>query len=102
MRVTVSGGGSSDDHGNTRADATSLSLGSSRSGRIDTASDTDFFRVQVTDSGTLTVYTTGNLDAEGELQDSSGRVLERDSDDGTGTNFRIERSVSSGDYYVKV
>ena len=92
----------SDDHSSTRSGATSLSLGSSRSGQIETGIDIDYFRVQVTGSGTLTVYTTGSLDTTGELQSSSGSVLASDDDGGSGSNFSIERSVSSGTYYIKV
>ena len=102
VRVTVSSGGGSDDHGNTRSDATSLSLGSSRSGRIETGSDVDYFRVRVSGSGTLTVHTTGSLDTRGELQSSSGSILTSNDDGGSGRNFRIQRSVSAGTYYVKV
>ena len=97
-----SGGGSSDDHSNTRSGATSLSLGGSRSGRIQTGDDVDYFRVQVSSSGTLTVYTTGNVDTYGKLQSSSGSTLETDDNDGFGTNFSIARSVSAGTYYIAV
>ena len=101
-RVPPSGDGGSDDHSNTRSDATSLSLDSSHSGQIETGSDVDFFRVQVSESGTLTVYTTGSLNTQGELQSSSGSVLASDDDGGSGSNFSIKRAVSSGTYYIKV
>ena len=105
VRVTVSdsgGGGSGDDHSNTRTGATTLALGGSGSGRIEPGSDVDYFIVQVSGTGTLTVYTTGDLDTLGELQSSSGGVLADGDDSGTGTNFRIEHSVSSGSYYIEV
>ncbi len=104
VRVTVSSGsgGGRDDHSNTRSGATSLSLGSSRSGQIETGGDVDYFRVQVSTSGTLTVYTTGNIDTYGTLQNSSGSALENDDDDGDGRNFSIARAVSAGTYYVEV
>ena len=106
VRVTVSsgsgGGGGSDDHSNTRSGATSLSLGGSRSGRIETGGDVDYFRVQVSSSGTLRVYTTGNTDTYGTLQNSSGTTLATNDDGGSGTNFSIARSVSAGTYYIAV
>ena len=104
VRATVSdsGGGSGDDHSNTRTGATTLALGGSGSGRIEPGSDVDYFIVQVSGTGTLTVYTTGDLDTLGELQSSSGGVLADGDDSGTGTNFRIEHSVSSGSYYIEV
>ncbi|MDE0510196.1 MAG: pre-peptidase C-terminal domain-containing protein, partial [Gammaproteobacteria bacterium] len=109
IRVTVSsddtgggGTGGDDDHSNTRSGATSLSPNSSRAGRIDPGNDTDYFAVQLSESGTLTVYTTGSLDTTGQLLSSSGSSLGSDDDGGSGTNFRIEREVSAGTYYIKV
>ena len=93
---------SKDDHSDTRSGATSLSLGGSSSGRIDPGSDVDYFKVQLSKFGELTVYTTGNLDTEGELQNSSGATLGDDFDDGSGNNFKIEQSLNSGTYYIKV
>ena len=92
----------SDDHSNTRSDATSLALGSSLTGQIDPGSDVDYFSVQVSESGTLTVYTTGSLDTKGKLESSSGSRLASNDDGGSNTNFRIERSVSADTYYIKV
>ena len=101
VRVTVSGS-DSDDHSDTRAGATVLTLGSSVSGQIETGDDVDYFSVQISESGTLAVYTTGSLDTLGELENSSGSFLVRNDDGGTGTNFRIERTVASCSYYIKV
>ena len=97
VRVTVE-----DDHSNTRSDATSLSLGGSRSGRIEAGGDVDYFRVQVSRSGILTVYTTGNTDTYGTLQNSFGSTLATNDDGGSIPNFNIERSVSAGTYYIAV
>ena len=98
VRVTVG----SDDHSNTRSGATSLSVGSSRSGRLETGGDVDYFSVRVSRSGTLTVYTTGSTDTRGALQNSSGSNLATDDDGGSGNNFSITRSVSAGTYYIQV
>ena len=93
----------SDDHSNTLAGATSLTLGGSLSGQIEAGNDVDYFRVQVDGSGVLRVYTAGSLDTLGTLQDSSGSPLgNQDDDSGDGSNFRIERTVNAGAYYVKV
>ncbi len=100
VRVTVSAGG--DDHGNTRSTATSLSLGSSLSGRIDPGGDVDYFRVQILRSGELTVHTTGSTDTYGTLHDASGARLVRNDDGGSGRNFRIEHPVNPGTYYIQV
>ena len=101
VSVAVSSGGS-DDHGDTRSGATSLSLGSSLAGQLETGGDVDYFRVQVAGSGTLTVYTSGSVDTKGELENSAGTTLASDDDGGSGYNFRIEHSVSAGTYYIKV
>ena len=67
-----------DDHGNTRATATSITQGSPISGRLETATDVDFFKVTVTSRGTLFAAT------------DSGKV--GDSGYPTGTAVRIESS----------
>ncbi len=94
--------GRNNDHSNTRSGATPLSLGGSRSGRIEPGNDIDYFKVQVSKSGVLTVYTTGLLDTRGVLQNSSGTTLTGDDDDGSGNNFKIERSVNTGTYYIEI
>ena len=96
------GGGGGDDHGDTPSSATALAVGSSRSGQIEPGGDVDYFRVQVSASGDLTVHTTGSLDTRGQLEDSAGAVLARDDDGGDGYNFRIAHTVSAGTYYIKV
>ena len=90
------------DHSDTSSGATSLSLGNSLSGQIEPGSDVDYFKVQVSKSGVLTVYTTGTLDTRGILQNSSGATLVKNFDDGSGKNFKIAWSVDAGTYYVKV
>ena len=94
--------GDGDDHGDTPSSATALAVGSSQSGQLETGGDVDYFRVEVTASGELTVHTTGSLDTKGQLEDSAGGVLARDDDGGDGYNFRLAHSVSAGTYYIKV
>ena len=91
-----------DDHSDTRPGATSLSLGSSLAGWIGSGDDVDYFKVQVGEAGVLTVYSTGSLNTRGMLRNSSGALLESDDDGGDGRNFRIERTVGAGTYYVSV
>ena len=87
-----------DDHSDTRLGATSLPLGGSLAGQIATRDDVDYFKVQVPKAGVLTIYTTGNLNTRGTLQDG----LATDDNGGSGENFRIERTVGAATYYVKV
>ena len=91
-----------DDHGNSFADATNLAIGGQQSGSIDPAGDADYFRVRVSEAGTLTVYATGSMDNRGVLYDSAQSQLASNDDGGQSTNFRIEHSVSAGTYYVLV
>ncbi|MBM3852705.1 MAG: hypothetical protein FJ399_06075, partial [Verrucomicrobia bacterium] len=104
LRVDFTAGGSSgatDDHGNTTATATAVNTGSSTNGSINAPGDVDFFRVQVTGAGNLTVFTTGSTDTYGRLLDSNGVEL-ASNDDTTDLNFRLNRTVSAGTYYVSV
>ena len=77
-----------DDHGNTRATATSITQGSPISGRLETAADVDFFKVNVTSNRTLLAAT------------DDGKVGE--SGYPTGTVVRIEAlnyfSTNNGSY----
>ena len=77
-------------------------MGSSQSGQLEPGGDVDYFRVEVSASGDLTVHTTGSLDTKGQLEDSAGAVLARDDDGGDGYNFRLAHAVSAGTYYIKV
>ena len=93
----------SDDHGDARAEATDLPLDDPINGAIENETDVDYFRVDVPAPGSLTVWTTGDLDTTGELQYSRGAILQSNEDGGTGTNFRIyQRSLAADTYYIKV
>ena len=60
----------------------------------------DYFRIEVDQSGKLTAWATGNLDTEGELQNSAGKSITENYDDGPGDNFRIIHNVDPGTYYL--
>ena len=92
---------SGDDHGDTRGSATAVAIPSSTAGVL-TAGDTDYFRINVNGSGSLQVYTTGNTDTTGRLENRSGIGLATDTNAGQGRNFRVERDVSAGTYFVRV
>ena len=71
-------------------------------GAVEQAGDVDYFRVEVPGAGSLTVETTGTTDTGGALQGATGQALAEDDDGGTGNNFRVERQVQAGTYYVAV
>ena len=79
-----------------------LPLNGSLEGSIDALGEEDVYQITVTDSGTLTVYSTGSMDLYGRLLDDSGNQLASNDDGGEDTNFRFSRSVSAGTYYVRV
>ena len=92
----------SDDHGDTRQEATKAGLPSDTQGTLEKRGDEDYFRLSILHSGTLTVETTGSTDTSGTLYTAEGRWLDSDYDSGRGDNFRISREVSAGTYYVRV
>ena len=99
-----------DDHGNSFPTATRLQLGSSVEGTIeDPGDDRDVFKLDLSGRSGITdvwIYTTGDLDTRGWLDDSDGdRYLVFNNDsyiEGRETGFHIRRRLSSGVYYVEV
>ncbi len=96
--------GRTDDHGNSTATATAITLPSTTAGVINYAGDNDYFRVVVPSSGVLTVNTTGATDTFGYLLSSTGSIIASNDDAGGAlrTNFRISRTVTAGTYYIRV
>ncbi len=103
ITVENAGGGSgdSDDHGDDRTSATRVDLESDTQGNL-SGGDVDYFRVNVDAAGMLEVYTSGDVDTVGELQDSTGSPIDDNDDGGVSLNFRIAADVSAGVYYVRV
>ena len=91
-----------DDHGDERPAATSLILGTQLPGRFEMGGDVDYFRLRLSESTSVAIYTTGSLDTYGQLEDASGRVVAWNDDGGESWNFRIEETLSAGAYYVRV
>ncbi len=101
-------GQSPDDHGNTPATATLITLGTSISGRIDPGDDMDVFEIDLSQATGVTdvwAYTTGEVDTVGGLYDSEGTLL-LFNDDGShregSRNFDLRRIVPPGVYYVVI
>ena len=93
---------SPDDHADERNGATPLALDASVTGRIETAYDEDWFRLDVTEQTAVAVYTTGALDTTGSLQHSSNPTVQSDDNSGADENFRIEATLAPGTHYVQV
>ena len=94
-----------EDHGDNRADATSISPGARVWAVIDPADDEDYYRFSVSGTADFWIYTLGDLDTVGELLDSNGMLVESD-DYGAvlpnPDNFFLWRKLESGTYYIKV
>ena len=90
-----------DDHGDTYKVATDIFLNSSETGQIDSAEDVDYFRLDITEPGELTVYTTGVLDTNGSIEDDVGVFAEGDQE-GEGNNFSIVCAAKPETYYIRV
>ena len=93
-----------EDQGDSFANAFNLPVGGQVSGSIDPAGESDYYRIRVSESGMLEVYTRGSLDTRGYLFDSGERQLASNDDGGAsdGLNFRIQREVDAGTYYARV
>ena len=101
FRITVI---ASDGIANSISTAINLTFGGSSSGSL-ISDDVDFYRVVVTEPGSLVLFTTGSIDTTGQLQNSGGDELVRlrtGDDAGTGFNFRFEYSAQPGTYFLVV
>jgi len=92
-----------DDHGDTIASATVISIGSNTAGQIDPAGDIDYFKFTPSQTGSYSFTTISSLDTYGYLYGALGNELNLNDDDGDGNNFMITQSLQAGqNYYVKV
>ena len=104
----VGGQTNEDDHGDTIGTATSLLLGSSLGGRIDTADDQDVFRLDLSGEASDTdiwIYATGDVDSFGELLTSAGEVIVANDDSYIRDRqyaFHIRWPLAPGVYYISV
>ena len=90
-----------DDHGDTRASATVVDVNSETAGVL-THGDQDYFRFEVEERGTLTVWTEGDVDTVGYLH-SDTEDLRTSGQGGQGRNFWVGGFViDPGTYYVLV
>ena len=101
------GGGSRDQHGNTPAQATPVSLGAvapwmaSTAGQINSASDIDYFELSVPHDGVLVVETTGRTDTMGTVW-QDGEELATEDSGGERRNFLLSVRVEAGPVVVAV
>ena len=99
IAVTVTQG---DAHGDTRDTATPVSPDSSTEGALEGHGDVDYYGLTFSSPETLTVETIGGTDTFGQLESQDGAIVASADGGGSGGNFRIERQVQAGSYYVRV
>ncbi len=71
-------------------------------GALEQAGDMDYFRVAIPAAGTLTVETRGSTDTVGYLGAGEGAWLSQNDNAGAERNFRAVWQVEAGTYYVAV
>jgi len=93
-----------DDHGNNISTATDIGKDDSIAGQIETIGDVDFFKVVLTQKGTLTISTTGLVDTVGTLFDSNGTLVTSNDDEDFPNivNFKISIELEAGTYFIQV
>ena len=104
-----SGGGggspSQDDHGNTPAQATLVTLDPARTasvpGQLNTAADVDYFSVDVPHAGAVVVETTGSTATVGTVWQAGEELATADSG-GVRQNFRLRVRVAPGPVVIAV
>jgi hypothetical protein len=89
-----------DDYANTKAEA--AQLGAGLSGRIEVSGDTDLFRIDLAQNGSLSISSAGPTDLVAELRDDEGTLIARNDDGGPRYNFLLEAPVAAGTYYLQV
>ena len=90
------------DDGNAQEDATPLGATSSVIGDLDDAEDVDFFRIEVTEAGTLRVGTLSSLDTRCTLLNEAGEAVAASDDLGPRGSELCEANVVPGVYFVRV
>ena len=99
------GGSSQDEHGNTPAQATLVTLDptrtSSTGGQINTAADVDYFSADVPHAGVLVVETSGSTATMGTVW-QAGEELATAASGGVGQNFRLSVRVAPGPVVIAV
>ena len=99
------GGSARDEHGNTPAQATPVTLDPTRTsstvGRLNTAADVDYFTVAVPHAGVLVVETSGPTATVGTVW-QAGEELATADRGGVGRNFRLSVRVAPGSVVIAV
>ena len=69
------------------------------------ASDIDYFKLDLSSTADIVIYTSGGLDTVGEPRDDNDVIIAADDDgdiSGSSRNFSVWRPLDAGAYYIKV
>ena len=97
-----------DDHGDSAGTATYVSSSSrswtySTPGAIEVSNDVDVFELELFLDSVVTVFTEGDTDTSGSVQDFSGfEYMSSDDESENNSNFRMSGSLLKGRYYIHV
>ena len=80
---------------------TTVMLGSMTEANL-IAGESGYFRLTLESASFLAIYTSGTTDTTGRLYDRFGALLSSDENSGDMSNFRIERLLDSGTYFIRV
>ena len=94
-----------EDQGDTREESASLDVGATADGIIGSADDSDLFKIELSSRADIVMYTSGNPDTVGVLQDYRGVQLTGNDDSSMSDgkyDFFIGDSLEPGVYYIEV
>jgi len=92
-----------DDCENNSSTQCVMTLNNSTSGAIEKSGDGDVFKLEVTEPGTLTVFSSGSVDVNGGLfEKGNSSALIQDDNSGDGNNFSLSWEVIPTTYYIRV
>ena len=86
----------------TRALAVALPLTGTASGQLAGDGANQYWKIDLTQPGTLTIASQGGADVKAVLEDSGGTALASDDDSGGWYNFKLARALQPGTYYLRV
>jgi hypothetical protein len=91
-----------DDHGYSWHSATAISVGTVTAGTMDLPGDLDYFQFTVSQTGVYVIYSRNSIDIQAHLYDSTYSQITYDDHSGEVDNFRIERTLNPGTYFLMV
>ena len=93
------------DLGDSTGTSADLALDTPQTGIIGPASDIDYFKLDLSSTADIVIYTSGGLDTVGEPRDGNDVIIAADDDgdiSGSSRNFSVWRTLDAGAYYIKV